>query len=252
MPWVLWRGMPLQVYDPEVDQDRGFGLLGNSDHLWTSDQRETQKHQVGGCGPAGLFAHLGLGSGRIMLAAACCWLCGTLWCACTATLRWLAALVPARKHRHTHMHANFSGCSQARTTHVCDTRTPVQVKRATKFLNILFEHAPEPVVLVVTHSGFARSLLLAMQREPYRPQNAELIPAIVEQTRKKGGQNEADDSWIDEVLDRHAALLQQQDEEEKGVGRHRSRQDRKQSPCILRRAVAWTMQRVQQVFGGRQ
>lgn len=136
---------------------------------------------------------------------------------------------------------------------MCDTRTPVQVKRATKFLNILFEHAPEPVVLVVTHSGFARSLLLAMQREPYRPQNAELIPAIVEQTRKKGGQNEAeDDSWIDEVLDRHAALLQQQDEEEKGVGRHRSRQDKKQSPCILRRAIAWMMQRVQQVFVGRQ
>lgn len=139
------------------------------------------------------------------------------------------------------------------TSCMCDTRTPVQVKRATKFLNILFEHAPEPVVLVVTHSGFARSLLLAMQREPYRPQNAELIPAIVEQTRKKGGQNEAeDDSWIDEVLDRHAALLQQQDEEEKGVGRHRSRQDKKQSPCILRRAIAWMMQRVQQVFVGRQ
>jgi hypothetical protein len=48
---VLWCAVPccapLQVYDPEVDQDRGFGLLGDSDHLWTSDQREIQKHQVG-------------------------------------------------------------------------------------------------------------------------------------------------------------------------------------------------------------
>lgn len=47
MRWVLRHGMSLQVYDPEVDQDRGFGLLGDSDHLWTSDQREVQKHQVG-------------------------------------------------------------------------------------------------------------------------------------------------------------------------------------------------------------
>jgi broad specificity phosphatase PhoE len=42
------------------------------------------------------------------------------------------------------------------------------VKRAKKFLDILFEHAPEKVVVVVTHSGFTRSLLLAVQREPYR------------------------------------------------------------------------------------
>lgn len=44
----------------------------------------------------------------------------------------------------------------------------LQVKRAKKFLDILFEHAPEKVVVVVTHSGFTRSLLLAVQREPYR------------------------------------------------------------------------------------
>eukprot|EP00882_Tetradesmus_deserticola_P022930 GHRQ01024936.1.p1 GENE.GHRQ01024936.1~~GHRQ01024936.1.p1 ORF type:complete len:133 (-),score=27.88 GHRQ01024936.1:326-724(-) len=44
----------------------------------------------------------------------------------------------------------------------------VQVKRAKKFLDILFDHAPEKVVVVVTHSGFTRSLLLAVQREPYR------------------------------------------------------------------------------------
>jgi broad specificity phosphatase PhoE len=56
----------------------------------------------------------------------------------------------------------------------------LQVKRAKKFLDILYRHAPEPVVLVVTHSGFARSLLLAVKREPYRPQNAELIPVLME------------------------------------------------------------------------
>lgn len=188
-----------------------------------------------------------------MLAAAC-WLCGAFASVvvCAAPPVFFAWQLTG-KGPHTHAPTCQPGTHNACVTHV---RTPVQVKRATKFLNIMFEHAPEPVVLVVTHSGFARSLLLAMQREPYRPQNAELIPAIVEQTRKKGGKNEAeDDSFIDEVLDRHAALLQQQDAEEKGVvgGRLGSRQDQqKQSPCILRRAVAWMMQRVQQVFVGRQ
>lgn len=36
----------VQVYDPEVDEDRSFGLLGDSDHLWTPTEREQQKHQV--------------------------------------------------------------------------------------------------------------------------------------------------------------------------------------------------------------
>jgi hypothetical protein len=35
------------------------------------------------------------------------------------------------------------------------------------------------VVVVFTHSGFTRSILLAVGREPYRPQNTELVPAIV-------------------------------------------------------------------------
>jgi hypothetical protein len=35
------------------------------------------------------------------------------------------------------------------------------------------------VVVVFTHSGTTRSILLAMGREPYRPQNTELVPAIV-------------------------------------------------------------------------
>lgn len=127
----------------------------------------------------------------------------------------------------------------------------VQVKRATKFLNILFKHAPEPVVLVVTHSGFARSLLLAMQREPYRPQNAELIPAIVEQKSKKGSGDaadeaeEIDDSWIDDVLDRHADLLQDlggklQQQEQGRAGKS----GKQQKQCIVRRFVAWAMQKL--------
>lgn len=121
------------------------------------------------------------------------------------------------------------------------------MKRATKFLNILFTHAPEPVVLVVTHSGFARSLLLAVQREPYRPQNAELIPVVVEQTRKKGSGNAGDedlnddDSWIDAVLDRHAEQLQESGgKQEQGA----DRVAQKKSPCFVRRFFSWAMQRL--------
>jgi broad specificity phosphatase PhoE len=59
------------------------------------------------------------------------------------------------------------------------------VRRATKFLFTLFERAEEEVVFVVSHSGFARSLLLAVGREPYRPMNAELVPIIIEQLRER-------------------------------------------------------------------
>ena len=55
-----------------------------------------------------------------------------------------------------------------------------QVKRAEKFLETLFANAEEQVIVVVTHSGFIRSLLLAVDREPYRPKNAEMVPAIIE------------------------------------------------------------------------
>ena len=55
-----------------------------------------------------------------------------------------------------------------------------QVERARAFLDILFARAGERVAVVVTHSGFARSLLLAVEREPYRPVNAELVPVIVD------------------------------------------------------------------------
>lgn len=37
---------PPQVYDPSDDEDRGFGLLGDADHLWKKDTRERQQHQV--------------------------------------------------------------------------------------------------------------------------------------------------------------------------------------------------------------
>lgn len=54
-----------------------------------------------------------------------------------------------------------------------------QVKRATRFLYNLFAYADEKVAIVFTHSGFTRSVLLAVEREPYRPQNTELVPIIV-------------------------------------------------------------------------
>ena len=57
-----------------------------------------------------------------------------------------------------------------------------QTKRATKFLHDVFEYVEERVVMVVTHSGFTRSILLAVGREPYRPQNTELVPVIVQKT----------------------------------------------------------------------
>ena len=58
-----------------------------------------------------------------------------------------------------------------------------QVKRATDFLWTVFENSEEQVVFVVTHSGFVRSLLLSVDREPYRPQNSEVVPVLLE---KKG------------------------------------------------------------------
>jgi hypothetical protein len=44
--FVYTPTIPVQVYDPKVDEDRGFGLLGDSDHLWTANERERQKAQV--------------------------------------------------------------------------------------------------------------------------------------------------------------------------------------------------------------
>jgi broad specificity phosphatase PhoE len=64
-------------------------------------------------------------------------------------------------------------------------KQPHQVQRATDFLYTLFDNAEEQVVFVVTHSGFTRSLLLAVGREPYRPQNAEVVPVIVERRESR-------------------------------------------------------------------
>lgn len=51
----------------------------------------------------------------------------------------------------------------------------------------------------MTHSGFARSLLLAVQREPYRPNNAELVPVIVDKAeRNSDGANGGDDDDDDD------------------------------------------------------
>jgi hypothetical protein len=83
---------------------------------------------------------------------------------------------PPPTHTHTHTHTR--------------THPAPQVRRATEFLYTLFERAEEEVVFVVTHSGFARSVLLAVGREPYRPVNAELVPIIVEQLAKRSPEDD--------------------------------------------------------------
>lgn len=86
------------------------------------------------------------------------------------------------------------------------------------------------MVIVVTHSGFARSLLLAVEREPYRPQNAELIPVLVEKKARSGRhgvieEEDDDDSCIDAVLHRHG--------EAEGV--QGSHQQKQRTQCFVRR-----------------
>ncbi len=75
------------------------------------------------------------------------------------------------------------GLERARPPCVLTIATPtlriVQTKRALHFLDDLFALVEERVVFVVTHSGFTRSVLLAVGREPYRPQNTELVPVII-------------------------------------------------------------------------
>lgn len=61
-----------------------------------------------------------------------------------------------------------------------------QTKRATEFLYDVFDYTDGQVALVVTHSGFTRSLLLAVGREPYRPQNSELVPVLVQKSYRIG------------------------------------------------------------------
>jgi len=74
-----------------------------------------------------------------------------------------------------------------------------QVRRARAFLDILFARAEERVAVVVTHSGFARSLLLAVEREPYRPVNAELVPVIVDRRAQEEEEGEeGEDDWEEE------------------------------------------------------
>lgn len=63
-----------------------------------------------------------------------------------------------------------------------------QTHRAEKFLEVLFQNVEEQVVFVVTHSGFTRSVLLAVGREPYRPQNAELVPVIIQKRPNYGAE----------------------------------------------------------------
>ena len=61
--------------------------------------------------------------------------------------------------------------------------------------------AMKQVVLVITHSGFARSLQLAVGREPYKPQNAELVPVLVEYRGGKKAEAADDDEVEEESVD---------------------------------------------------
>ncbi|KAJ9525001.1 hypothetical protein QJQ45_005925 [Haematococcus lacustris] len=65
------------------------------------------------------------------------------------------------------------------------------------------ETQKQQVVVVITHSGFTRSILLAMQREPYRPQNTELVPAIVTRVNhgKRPSDSDSDDFEVGEGED---------------------------------------------------
>ncbi|GFH06660.1 uncharacterized protein HaLaN_01329, partial [Haematococcus lacustris] len=57
-----------------------------------------------------------------------------------------------------------AACSDADTLWTDERETQKQqIKRAKGFLHTLFDSAPEQVVVVITHSGFTRSILLAMQ-----------------------------------------------------------------------------------------
>jgi hypothetical protein len=62
----------------------------------------------------------------------------------------------------------------------------------------VFQYIEERVVVVLTHSGFTRSLLLAVDREPYRPQNTELVPVLVHWS---GPGSYDEDEDLDEVED---------------------------------------------------
>lgn len=169
------------VHDPSVGKHRGFGLLGDGDNLWTKDKREVQKHQVRLRSP--VCDCVSRRAAAVVLFF-CSGICGPV------TDRWnRVRLLPT-------------------------LLLLMQVKRAKKFLDILFEHAPEQVIVVVTHSGFARSLLLAAQREPYRPQNAEMVPAIIDKAPRRAGvgahgqdeEDDHDDAWADSVLKGYETL----------------------------------------------
>ena len=79
-----------------------------------------------------------------------------------------------------------------------------QTRRATGFLYDVFSFCQSKVVMVVTHSGFTRSILLSVGREPYRPQNTELVPVLVQKVqRRMGEEQEEQDEEYEEAYERH-------------------------------------------------
>lgn len=79
-----------------------------------------------------------------------------------------------------------------------------QTRRATNFLYDLFSFVDSKVVMVVTHSGFTRSVLLSVGREPYRPQNTELVPVLVQRVqRRMGGVQGEQEEQEEQEYERH-------------------------------------------------
>lgn len=98
-----------------------------------------------------------------------------------------AAFVPVAAHQRQHALVHVADC-QAHlhytrfTQHIphapcCSVHNPLHNSHLCYCC--ITTHSCTQVILVFTHSGFTRSLLLSVGREPYRPQNTELVPVII-------------------------------------------------------------------------
>ncbi len=105
------------------------------------------------------------------------------------------------------------------------------------------------VVFIITHSGFTRSLLLAVRREPYRPQNAELVPVIVDKTEKGEDPEDDDDDDDDHYSDWADADERSSTEAQAGDGGQASKHVK--HACIFKRLHAG-LERMKQVFSDMQ
>ena len=92
--------------------------------------------------------------------------------------------------------------------------------------------------------------MLAVRREPYRPQNAEMVPVIVDKHSKRhtaedAGSNPEDDSWIDEVLKGHESMDEEVGGLENSAG-ERVAVRKQQQRCF----VTWIKQVLNRLIAG--